>query len=53
MTDKNTTRPKQASVRVPNGHGYCWAQGPSGARCIHPKGHSGKHYDPYVSRREW
>lgn len=39
--------------RVPNGHGYCWAQHGSGVRCCQPKGHSGPHVYPYTPRKTW
>lgn len=52
MTAKTYPRPAQPP-RVPNGHGYCWAAGPNGARCTHPKGHPGRHLDPYTPRTAW
>lgn len=52
MTAKNVLRALQELPRVPNGHNYCWAE-KDGQRCCLPKGHSGKHLDPYTPRREW
>lgn len=53
MTAKNALRVQQDLPRVPNGHNYCWAMHKDGQRCSLPKGHSGRHLDPYTPRREW
>lgn len=53
MTEQHKQQGQQETRRVPNGHGYCWAAHSSGARCTQPKGHPGRHLDPYTPSVSW
>jgi len=54
VTEQQKRQGQPEVRRVPNGHSYCWAEHkPTGGRCIQPRGHSGKHYDPYAPSVSW
>ncbi len=47
MSKRQTVQPDARPG--PNGHSYCWKVHPvQGVHCVHPIGHRGAHYYPYV-----
>lgn len=54
--EQENPQPSALQPRMPNGHGYCWVEHPSGAHCCQPKGHppgcgDGGHANPYAAPR--